>query len=154
MTDGISTDHNRPRVWRVYLLGVLVVLGLFYLHAMLLFDVTATLLRAQPGLLQRFSPVETAKIIVVGSFVILFVAHLIEASLWGIFLRWTGLLRSFPDAIYFSVVSISTLGYGDLVLPTPWRQLGPMIGIAGVLMFGCSTAFLFVLMQAVWVKVL
>jgi hypothetical protein len=36
------------------------------------------------------------------------------------------------------------------VLPSPWRQLGPLVAISGVLMFGCSSAFLFVVMQGVW----
>jgi hypothetical protein len=47
-------------------------------------------------------------------------------------------------------VSITTLGYGDILLKYPWRHLGTLIAITGVLMFGCSTAFLFVVMHAVW----
>jgi hypothetical protein len=39
----------------------------------------------------------------------------------------------------------STLG-----IRNPWRHLGTLIAITGVLMFGCSTAFLFVILQAVW----
>jgi len=50
----------------------------------------------------------------------------------------------------FSATSVTTLGYGDIVLPKPWRQLGPLIAIHGVLLFGCSTAFLFVILQRVW----
>jgi hypothetical protein len=52
--------------------------------------------------------------------------------------------------IYFSATSATTLGYGDVVLSRPWRQLGPLIAIHGVLLFGCSTAFLFVILQHVW----
>ncbi|WP_332408375.1 ion channel, partial [Vibrio metschnikovii] len=51
---------------------------------------------------------------------------------------------------YFVGTSISTLGYGDVVLTKPWRQIGPIIAIAGVLKFGCSTAFLFFVIQTVW----
>jgi hypothetical protein len=45
---------------------------------------------------------------------------------------------------------ITTLGYGDVVLKYPWRHLGTLIAITGVLMFGCSTAFLFLVLQEVW----
>lgn len=52
--------------------------------------------------------------------------------------------------IYFTAASITTLGYGDILLKYPWRHLGTLIAINGVLMFGCSTAFLFVILQQVW----
>jgi hypothetical protein len=42
------------------------------------------------------------------------------------------------------------VGYGDLVLPAPWRLLGPLASINGTLMFGCSTAFLFLVLQNIW----
>ena len=67
-----------------------------------------------------------------------------------LFLRWTRLLPSITDGIYFTAASITTLGYGDIPLKSPWRHLGTLIAITGVLMFGCSTAFLFVILQAVW----
>jgi hypothetical protein len=49
-----------------------------------------------------------------------------------------------------SGASITTLGYGDILLKYPWRHLGTLIAVSGVLMFGCSTAFLFVILQSVW----
>jgi hypothetical protein len=47
---------------------------------------------------------------------------------------------------------MTTLGYGDVVLPPPWRNLGPLMAVSGLLMFGCSTAFLFVVIQEVWLQ--
>jgi hypothetical protein len=44
------------------------------------------------------------------------------------------------------------LGYGDVVLQPPWRILGPSVAISGTLMFGCSTAFLFLILQKVSVQ--
>ena len=46
---------------------------------------------------------------------------LIEICVWGGFYFWTD---SFPDlqtAFYFSAVTCTTTGYGDLVLPEEWR---------------------------------
>ena len=65
-------------------------------------------------------------------------------------MRWTRLLPSIAEGIYFTAASISTLSYGDILLKSPWRHLGTLIAITGVLMFGYSTAFLFVILQAVW----
>ena len=62
----------------------------------------------------------------------------------------TRLLPSITEGIYFTAASITALGYGDIRLEYPWRHLGALIAITGVLMFGCSTAFVFVLLQEVW----
>ena len=37
------------------------------------------------------------------------------------------------------------MGYGDVLLPHVWRLLGPVEGIAGVLMSGLSVSLLFVI---------
>jgi hypothetical protein len=60
------------------------------------------------------------------------------------------LAPSFSDGVYFAAVSVTSVGYGDLVLPAPWRLLGPLASINGTLMFGCSTTFLFLVLQNIW----
>jgi hypothetical protein len=44
-------------------------------------------------------------------------------------------------ALYFSTVTYSTIGYGDLTLPMHWRILGAVEGANGVILLGWSTAF-------------
>jgi voltage-gated potassium channel len=41
---------------------------------------------------------------------------------------------SWESALYFSASSYATVGYGDVVLPSNWRMLGPLESIIGVLM--------------------
>ena len=50
---------------------------------------------------------------------------------------------SWESALYFSASSYSTVGYGDVVLPSNWRMLGPLESIIGVLMCGISVSLLF-----------
>lgn len=72
----------------------------------------------------------------------LLVLHLIEASAWAA-LYW--LCNAIPDpetAFYFSLTSYTTVGYGDVVLPTDWRLLGPLEAATGILMFGWSTSIM------------
>ena len=61
----------------------------------------------------------------------------------------TGFLEGWPlgDAIYFTFITGLTIGYGDLVLPKEWRLLGPIEGFTGILMFGLSTAFFFIVVS-------
>jgi voltage-gated potassium channel len=68
--------------------------------------------------------------------------QLLEVALWAGFYRW----KCFPSwdaALYFSATSYSTVGYGDLILPSNWRMLGPIEGVTGVLMSGLSVSGLF-----------
>ena len=44
---------------------------------------------------------------------------------------------------YFSAVTYTTVGYGDLVLPQEWRLVGAVEGLTGILMCGLSTGLFF-----------
>jgi len=134
----------------VYGFALLLALVLFYFHVMVIFDVLGEMLRYKASMLEHLGPKHTGKILLLGSFFTLMLAHVSEAAVWGLFLRWTRLLPSITEGVYFTAASITTLGYGDILLRYPWRHLGTLIAITGVLMFGCSTAFLFVILQAVW----
>jgi hypothetical protein len=62
---------------------------------------------------------------------------------WGLFYLWSGSMPDLQSALYFSGITYTTIGYGDLLLPTPWRLLAPIEGMTGVLMGGLSASFFF-----------
>ena len=74
---------------------------------------------------------------------VLILIHLTEIAVWALFFLWAGCLPDAESAFYFSGVTYATVGYGDLVLPQPWRMLGPLEGLTGILMCGLSTGFFF-----------
>jgi hypothetical protein len=69
--------------------------------------------------------------------------HLAEIFLWGQFYFWWGCLPDAESALYFSGVTYTTVGYGDLVLPKPWRMLAPIEALTGILLCGLSTGLFF-----------
>ena len=73
----------------------------------------------------------------------LILVHLIEISVWGLFYFWQGCLPDAETAFYFSGVTYTTVGYGDLVLQKPWRLLAPVEALTGILMCGLSTGLFF-----------
>jgi hypothetical protein len=153
-SDGIKVDRYRPCSWSkiamVHVFALLLALVLFAFHVFVIFDVSGEILRHKAWLLAHLGPENFGKIILLGCFFLLMLAHLAEAAAWGLFLCWTRLIPSLTEGIYFTAAAITTLGYGDILLKYPWRHLGTLIAITGVLMFGCSTAFLFVILQDVW----
>lgn len=68
--------------------------------------------------------------------------HGLQILLWATWYRAI-CLPSWESAFYFSSTSYSTVGYGDVVLPSEWRLLGPLEGIIGVLMCGITVSLLF-----------
>jgi len=73
----------------------------------------------------------------------LILIHLVDISVWGLFYFWQGCLRDAKDAFYFSGVTYSSLGYGDVVLPRAWRMLAPIETLTGILMCGLSGGLFF-----------
>jgi len=70
------------------------------------------------------------------------VLHGIVILLWAGCYRWL-CLPSWESSFYFSASSYATVGYGDVVLPSKWRLLGPLESMVGMLMSGVSIGLLF-----------
>lgn len=69
--------------------------------------------------------------------------HLLHILVWGAFYYARGLFDTFETAMYFSAVTYTTVGYGDVTLHADWRMLGAIEAVTGVLMVGWSTGMLF-----------
>jgi hypothetical protein len=73
--------------------------------------------------------------------------HLIEIAVWAAFYASKDAMPDMQSAIYFSAVTYTTTGYGDLVLPQEWRLVGGIEALTGILMCGWSTGFFFVVVS-------
>ena len=69
--------------------------------------------------------------------------HLIEIAVWAFFYAREHGMPDLQSAFYFSAVTYTTTGYGDLVLPNEWRLVGGVEALTGILMCGWSAAFFF-----------
>jgi hypothetical protein len=77
----------------------------------------------------------------------LFLATIIEVWLWAVLYVLLDAFQSIETAVYFSTVTFTTLGFGDIVLEDEWRLLSAFEAANGLLMFGWSTALVFVGVQ-------
>lgn len=68
--------------------------------------------------------------------------HSVEIWLYGAAYWAIGAVSDFETALYFSTVTFTTLGYGDVVLDGKWRLFGAIEAGNGLILFGWSTAFL------------
>jgi Ion channel len=74
-------------------------------------------------------------------------AHVSQIALWAVALRLCGQMATWEVAFYFSAQNYTALGYGDVRPSEPWRLLGPLEAINGLLFFGLSTAVLFAVLS-------
>lgn len=62
--------------------------------------------------------------------------------LWALTYDFLGVFGTLEESLYFSIVTYTTLGYGDVILPREWRILSGMTSTNGFLNFGLVTALL------------
>ncbi|GAB4179912.1 MAG: potassium channel family protein [Terrimicrobiaceae bacterium] len=140
------SDSQRPSEIRTPQLVVrfLALIGsLFIFHTLVLFY-TAYMAEISQHELARVVGVHLAGILIVlGSFMALFVAHVAEGAAWGLYIWKRGLLPTFPESLYFSLSSLTAVGYGDVILPKESRILGSLMATSGLIMFGCPPRLCF-----------
>src|SRR5262249_50472126 len=76
-------------------------------------------------------------------FLAIVLLHLIPVGLWAVVFLAARVLPNLETALYFSLVSYTTIGCGGVVLGPGWRVLAGIEGLTGILLFGWSTAFVF-----------
>ena len=91
----------------------------------------------------------------ISSVLLLLVLHTIEIAVWALaFLQVLphGQLGSFEEAMYFSFVTFTTLGYGDITLAEGFRIMSGIEALNGIILVGWSTALLFAIVQRMFGK--
>ena len=72
--------------------------------------------------------------------VLLLFAGMLQMAVWAFLYRMLGQFEDFETALYFSGVTFTSLGYGDLTLPKRLRILSAMEAADGLMMFGVISA--------------
>lgn len=80
--------------------------------------------------------------LLLGASIGLFAIHTVEIWLFAALYLLLAALPDFEQSLYFSTLTYTTVGYGDVVLGKSWRILGAIEGATGIIMLGWSTAFL------------
>ncbi len=79
-------------------------------------------------------------------------ASLIESLFWAITYIFLGAIEYFEEALYFSIVTFTTLGYGDVTLSETYRLLASLEAANGIIIFGWSTAIIIAAVQRFYFK--
>lgn len=79
--------------------------------------------------------------------------HASQCTLWAVayyFNPYITDLSSFEQAIYFSLITFTTIGYGDVIINSEWRILAGLEAVNGIMLIGWSTAMIFSFLQILY----
>jgi len=94
-----------------------------------------------------YSAVVRATAILTTTVLTVLMIHIIEAWGWAVLYLYVGEFSDLGRALYFSAVTATTLGYGDITLSEQWQLLSTIEAMGGLILFGASTAFLIAMMR-------
>ena len=85
-----------------------------------------------------------------GIILLMFLASTMEVLVWASTYLALNAIQGLEKALYFSMVTFTTLGYGEIVLDEQWRLLASFEAANGIIMFGWSTAIVIAVVQRVY----
>lgn len=95
------------------------------------------------GTSEKFTPNRKGLILLLGIAVLGLIAiHTASGWAWAVVYMVVGEITELSNALYFSIVTSTTLGYGDITLSERWQLLASFHAMGGLILFGASTAFL------------
>lgn len=136
----------------------IIAVGIMMVGATVMFHATGTIwwnmslhrkLPQHKGKMQSWDTLYALASTAVVLLLLLFSEAVLWAGLYFVLADETG-LRPFQNALYFSLETFTTVGYGDITLKGGWRILTGIEAMNGILLFGWSTAMLYNLVNFIW----
>ena len=123
-------------LWGTVLLGICL-----FLHVGFLI-VDIKLLKWLNRKLWASGPLLSTAVLLSAALILIVFSHSVQVWLWALSFIVFGAFNDPGTAVYFALVTYTTLGYGDIVLAENIRLYGGFASVTGLLGFGVSTAFL------------
>jgi len=128
------------------LLGTSIIIVCVVFHVVSLIYLAKSLKRRVNSATGRFSMASTV-LLVSGATLAIIGFHSVEAWIWALVYFWSGEFESLQRALYFSIVTSTTLGYGDITLSPNRQLLSSFEAMGGLILFSISTAFFLSIMR-------
>ena len=92
--------------------------------------------------------------LLVNSFLFFTILHSIQTIIWTLCYLINPVTKvdftNTMEGLYFSFVTFTTLGYGDVTISSEWKLLSGLEAINGIMLIGWSTALMYSLIQHIY----
>lgn len=91
--------------------------------------------------------------VLISTALFLLLLNFFEAIIWGfLYFLLPGITEfdTLEKAVYFSLVTFTSLGYGEITISSSNRLLAGFEAMNGILLLGWSTSMMFAVMQFIW----
>lgn len=122
-------------------LGSLILLASILVAGIAFWAMEAALLRSRVWLIRKPHWPKLIALICLASVVMLGIVT-VSVWIWALTFWGLGVFGTLEECVYFAIVSFTTLGLRDLVLPQAWRLLSGMAAVNGLLSIGLLTALM------------
>lgn len=123
-------------IWGTVLLSVCMLLHVGFLI------INIRLLKRLNRILWASGPLFSTALLLITAITVIVFSHSIQVWMWALSLIAFGAFSDPGTAVYFTLVTYTTLGYGDIVLAENIRLYGAFASVTGLLGLGLSIAFL------------
>ena len=89
-------------------------------------------------------------VLMIATVLLLTVLHAVEATAWAAAYVALGARPDFTSAMLYSLNAMTSFGHVEIFLAAHWRLMGAIEALNGTMLFGLSTAFLFVVLRDHW----
>jgi len=122
--------------------AVLLIAATAFIHGAGTLAIFWRLFRSRMFAMRHFGHIHNASLLT-SVVVALLAVHLTEVVCWAALYSYKGCFADFNTSLYFSMITYTTLGYGDVVLhDRGWRLVGGVEALTGSLMLCWSTVIL------------
>lgn len=133
------------QLWAEFAVSSILAVLCVVIHGLGLFSLSHAL-RSETAVerLKRIEPLSPRGVaFTLGIVVAMLALHGLEIWLFAFVYIGLDAINGLEDALYFSTISYSTVGYSDIHIQAEWRLLGAFESILGMVLLGWSTAFFF-----------
>ena len=132
-------------MWNNILIGLILIISTSFVHATTT-KVVLSFIHQKHKFKGSF-----LRIVYINSVVLITIfATIVESLIWAFTYLIIDAFKTFEEAFYFSLITYTTLGYGDVILSNADRLLGAFEAANGVIMLGWSTAIVVTAIQKIY----
>jgi hypothetical protein len=149
--DALSFYLIIPISWRAnWAWGLPLIILTVLIHAMGLGLINQKAGRVFTDMTERRHPTVVFAVVMGTTTLLATTLHAVEAGIWAISYRFLGAIPDFKSAMLYSLNAITSYGHESLSLASHWQLMGAIEALNGCLLFGLTTAFLFGIIQKIW----